>query len=126
MKPQGPQFTNLEEKSQVEELLMGTLSLIKQGWCQEAAMRDSKGQECVASDPDVDSYCLDGALIAASGYVPVDKVFSPTLYAKACHVLLNHIEKEVGWNSVAEFNDFVLTSQEEAVYFLEKAIASMR
>jgi hypothetical protein len=102
----------------ITDLLTRAKNRITNGWCQNAAALDERGEPCDAWDPRAKSWDMNGSIIAEkpqSGVLPEDWFNLQGLAKDA-------LRKAADNNPLVWFNDAVGRSREEVVSVFDRAI----
>lgn len=102
-----------------EQILLDAAALIRKGWTKGAYARNASGAWCVASEPQAVCWCLDGAILAASGSA-ADAVTSRA-YARVEELCPEGEARGGRVRGPVYFNDYIAKDAEEVAQLLERA-----
>ncbi len=100
--------------SYVREALVRARELIALGWTQGTYAEDEDGAEISFADPQAVCFCLAGAVKAATGTPPHDKIAA----------VFQALADGIGGMALIAWNDAELRTQDEVLALFDAAIAN--
>lgn len=108
----------------LKEILLKARTYIEKGWTQASHAKNSEGRHVPPTHPNAVCWCLEGAVVAQRETgVSLDD-FILAMVALADQIPMESRRSGTVGEQVTFFNDNGITTQQEALEWLDKAIAN--